>query len=300
MVDKLVVLSEKLHPRFVHLAITAGRQTHDYDRRADLRETEAALPLMLSYKGRFDGRHKGDLVGVSKLGLTRTKQVLEEVFTSVRGLQIYRIDFAVDLPGLSLLQLAEMCHIPNVQNFAVIRRRGSMSVYPHRSRVRTVLFYDRTKLPSWRRDSLVAALDPGESLVRIEVQLKATGVPYKSLDGIAKYRDMDLLSGLRVAAVKSTKGESDPKRSLKIEVLRALTSRYGSQGALKIFGAEERSWLKKHCLTTTASIDLQAVKRRLHKSIDDWLEDRIRFPRVVWGHRQREFKCAGNQGCSVG
>jgi hypothetical protein len=197
-IDKLVLLCVFIRKLFLQLAREQGVRKWGYSHVIDLRQTDHKLPIILYCDGLRDGRHKVEVVGVARLGQSRTLRILKEVIGQSSGARIYRIDFCADLLGISVWELAQICYVGPSQNYQIYRSRTGDSVYVQRSKSKTIVLYDRKRRLRAEHDPRAAMLDPDEDLTRIEVQLKGAGVPHRKLRHIHRYADVDLLAGLKL------------------------------------------------------------------------------------------------------
>ena len=59
-----------------------------------------------------------------------------------------------------------------------------------------------------------------------------------------------------------------------------MTEELGLQGTAKRFSPSEWAYVKKTFLTQMEGAEVPDVKLLMRKSMRDWLEDRVRFPRA--------------------
>ncbi len=279
MIDKLTVLSSSIQDHFADLAIDQGTPKAGYEKVLDLRSTDTALPARLYYRGRRTRIHKVEMIGVARLGWPRTREVLQEIFSNLDILRIYRIDLAVDLLGTDVDFFIRNCRVPRRQNIALYRSRGNYSFYPVFSRLKKLVVYDR--LAKMRKDAepMATIYLPGDCLTRIEAQLSGAEVPFTRLNHIRRYADFDpfkelLFKELHIQTMGLTAGEV-----LKAMGLRQSVQQYGLQDTLKQFAAQERAYIEKTFLTPMKDADIPPLKKIVQRSVGDWLAGRIRFPR---------------------
>jgi hypothetical protein len=149
--DKLILLSRHIEEKFLRLAKNqppSGR----YSNFVDLQKTEFRYPVKLYCGGRFDERNKIEFVGVAKLGLSETSRIVESICGYSFFATIHRIDWAVDIMDISAWQFGLSCKIPHVQTSKFYKNRSGVSFYPHASRERTLLIYDRLSYLRSRHD----------------------------------------------------------------------------------------------------------------------------------------------------
>ncbi len=121
---------------------------------------------------------------------------------------------------------------------------------------------------------------PKDELTRIEIQLKGAGVPYKKVRHIHQYDNINLLSGLKLRRVVSSSKYKTPLRTMAAAYLANQIEDYGLHAALKHFQSSHRAYIVKLFLEGVDGGEAPDMRRRMRKAIQDWLEDRIRFPRV--------------------
>jgi hypothetical protein len=141
-VDKLIVLSGSISEPFYELARQGGINKWGYKYVIDLRLPPNRLPAILFCEGIHNGRHKVVVVGVASLGRRRAVGIIRKITGHLSGVRIYRIDFCVDLFGVSVWDLARVCYIGRAQGYQIYRTRKGDTVYLQRTGARTVLIYD--------------------------------------------------------------------------------------------------------------------------------------------------------------
>lgn len=281
MIDALHLLSPRINKKFSDIALENGRPTRGYERCVDLREQEPKLPARLYFNGRHTPVHKLELIGVARLGLPLTQQIVETVFPDLKRVTIYRIDCCVDLLGKNVWHFAESCHIPRVQNYRLFRNRGAVSIYLQASKNRTVVFYDKGRERQAKKSPMAAILMPGDSLTRFEMRFQGSGVPVRDFLRIEAYAEMDFVANIRFARLRVPSNKSTPMELLKAEGVRALVRRYGQQMAFKSFPPAEAAYLKKKFLKPSDGAEAVELNRRIRKSVADWMAGRIRYPRFA-------------------
>jgi hypothetical protein len=279
MIDKLAVLGKQIKGRYRQLAVTKGFPGSHYDRVLDLRSVDERLrlPARLFWKGKHNGIHKVEMVDVAKLGWTRTRRVLEELFGDWRGLKIYRIDCCVDIPELSVWYFLRNCRVSRAQNFQLIKSRHGVSVYLQMSAQKTIVIYDRVgKMRAYKDPQL--AVFKSSKLTRIEVQLKGAGVPYQKLAQLPRYAQCDLLSSLQFFTLHIP-DDRPPAEGFTALGLRTTIRKYGQVAASKMVPAQNWASLRKTYFKAASGATVLGLTSRMQKSVRDWLDDRIRFPR---------------------
>lgn len=278
-VDKLELLCTSIAELFHQLASDKGVRKWNYRRVLDLRQTDHKLPIIVYCDGVFDGRHKVEVIGVARVGHSRTLKILEEVIDDLSKVRICRIDFCADLPGISVWDMARICCVGPSQNYQIYRNRTGDTVYLQRSKAKTIMLYDKKRRLRAKHDSRIAMLEPDEELTRIEVQLKGAGVPFKKLRHINRYADLDLLAGLKLRHLIPIASHTKPLRAMAAANLADQIEEYGLHAALKRFPSSQRAYMKKLFLEDIDGNDVPDIRGQMRRGIEDWLQDRIRFPR---------------------
>lgn len=277
MIDKLVLLSRSIKKRYLKFAIENGRSQWGYGHVADLR-SRFGLPIKLYCNGLYNGKynltgsiHKIDVLGVAGLGWNKTLEIVEKILPDAQSAKIFRIDFALDIPGISVWDLAESCFVPHAQNIRMFRKRQAISFYPQVSRAKTIIIYDKVaQLAAFNR----GATDPlhtGDLLTRLEVQLKGPGVPYKKLADMQRYGDLDSLAGVRLRNVRSIPASLKGVRFLAAYGLRHFVRLHGQQMAAKRVGPQHWAHIRKTLLSRLRSKKMKRIRRRLQRSVRSWL-----------------------------
>lgn len=288
MVDKLELLTPQIKFRFRELARVHGIPSGGFESVVDLRNTEAKLPVRLSYKGRRNGIHKLVIVGVASVGLPRTRRILKIIVPYLEDVTICRIDLCVDLLGIPVSFFVQNCHILGVQNFRLYRSRGDISYYPQNSRSRTVLIYDRLSWLRRKRHPVARIFRPGDHLTRLEVQLRGGGVPFRRFLSIWRYAQVSLLENLVFSKLKVDDRKAPALQRLAREGLRRRIRKFGLQAVRKQFAPPEWAWIAKAHLVPMRSAPVPAdLDSLMRKTTRDWLDGRIRFPRCR-GNKERE------------
>jgi hypothetical protein len=279
--DKLVLLSRSIRSKYLRLAREKGERKGGYSRVIDLRETPEKLPVLLYCGGIHNGIHKLQFVGVAHLGLSRVREIASQIFGDLRFVRIFRIDWCIDLWGISVLDFALYCRLTRAQNCKVVRSRTGISFYLGDSKQRVLLIYDRLARLRAIRDPLAEYYSTSDQLTRVEVQLRGRGLPYRRLRDIERYGELDLLSQLSFWEIKRTNKKSlKPIEALATEGLLYKIDRFGLQATSKMFASQAWAYLQRKLLTPASKSELLRVSTLMKKSIRDWLEDRIRFPRL--------------------
>lgn len=278
-IDKLILLSDQVEAVFLYLAREQGSARGGYGHVIDLRQTRHQFPVILYCDGRHNGKHKIELVGVARLGLRRTREILKMILGHLSAALIYRIDLCTDILGLRVWDLAEVVFVSRSQNFKIYNNRGGVTFYLKGSAYKTILLYDKVKQLKAKGDPLADTFSPDEYLTRIEVQLKGRGVPFKKIRHLHRYADVDLLGLLNFKRLKRLRDDAKPLHLLAAAGLRRLIHKYGLHAARKRFSPSQWSYIEKTLFRTLEGEEIPDLRRRLKRSIEDWLEGRIRFAR---------------------
>ena len=250
-IDKLVLLSDEIEKRLSQFSPRAGfragrlslchRSTSDPlqlpPRRALLRR-----PAQWQAQGRSRRRCR---VRARK----NTKEILRTILGHLSAARIYRIDLCTDILGLRVWDLTEVVLISRSQNFKIYNNRGGATFYLSTSTHKTILLYDKVKQLAAKCDQQADTFSPGESLTRIEVQLKDRGVPFKKIRHLHRYADVDLLGQLHFRRLKRLRDDAKPLHLLAAGGLRRLDSQNLDLHAVKkqIFAVELGLYRKRPC-----------------------------------------------------
>ncbi|MCU1317706.1 MAG: hypothetical protein JWN63_3028 [Candidatus Acidoferrum typicum] len=284
--DKLFLLSQNLTPEFERLVKEKGDPKGKYSHFLDLRKTELELPVRLFCHGSFNGTNKLEFIRVAGLGLRRVEQIVKDICGNLLSSKIYRVDWAVDLLGKTPWDLAVRCRVSGVQSSRFYRSRGSVSFYPHFTRDRVILIYDRLKRLQSKRDPLARIFREKDALTRLEVQFRGKGVPIREFADIRRYADIDLLKGVSFLDLLRIRSNLKPLQLLAAERLQWLVRELGLQNASKRYLPSEWVYLSTKLLAPALKDDIPDIRTLMRKSARDWLEDRIRFPHLQlrdWG-----------------
>ena len=278
--DKLVLLCTRVKANFQELVREKGRQKGGYSQFLDLRQTESRLPVQLFWNGFHNGANKIEFVGVAKLGLRRVQQIVELICGDPRWIRITRIDWAVDIEGVSVWTVSECCRVFGVLNSGFYRSRSGISFYPHRSRERTILIYDRLKRLKSQHDPSARMYENGADLTRIEVQFRGRGVPIRDFIHIRDYGEINLLRNVVFFTPLRLVAHLKPQQLLAGERLLFLVKEYGLQNVAKRFPPAVWTHLTRKFFNQTSAPAIPDVHALMQKSARDWLNNRIRFPRL--------------------
>jgi len=292
MVDKLVLLSPTIRRRLAAVAIEKGLPTVGYERCLDLRHTSLDLPARLYYRGRYNGVHKIELIGVARLGLPRTAEIVEKIFPDLTRVTIYRIDLCVDILGIPPWYFVANTQFRGRQNFALYRSRGAVSFYLQFSSQRKLLFYDRLRLLRKQKHPLAVIFTAEDELTRIEVQMMGGAVPFKRFVDISRYAEIDVLKGLRFANLRINEDGLTPVKLLALYGLRWLVRRQGLQATSRMFPSATWKALQKNYLMHMRESEIPPIRRLMRDAVRRWLAGQIHFFRGPKG-------VPGNSGVSI-
>jgi hypothetical protein len=279
VLDKLTLLSKIINSRFAAVAGKEGQPAGGYASVVDLRKTKYELPARLFCKGRYSGIHKLEIIGVARLGLPRTQEIVECIFPNLHRVNVYRIDLAVDLPGFSPWFFVTNSRISHRQNYALYRSRGAVSYYLQFSKQRKIVFYDRLRLLRQQNNPLAKMFGADDELTRFEIQMMGAAVPFRRFVDLHLYADIKPLAHLHFRKVIVAGGRSPAKR-LAGYGLNWLISKYGQQATSRMFSPPEWAALRKVYLESTEHPEFPAIQSMMRRSIRRWLEGKIVFPRV--------------------
>jgi hypothetical protein len=278
--DRLDLISREIHSVFLDLAKTKGERKYGYSHVLDLRKTLWELPVMLHCGGYRSGVHKLQFIDVAHLGYRRIKEVTRQICGDSHQPTICRVDWCVDIPGIDLLDLALYCRLGRVQNCAVIRSRSGITFYLRFSKARTVLFYDKLRQLASKPGSILNKYSMKGPLTRVEVQFRRD-LPYRRLKHLQRYTTLDLLPNLSFWQAGRKSDGLKTKDTLAAEGLLHRIDENGLQLTSKGFSAQEWAYLMKTLLKPAPEAKFPDLNKLLRKSACDWLEDKIRFPRLT-------------------
>jgi hypothetical protein len=278
--DKLALLSDNLRSEFQRLVKEKGDPKGKYSHFLDLRKTELEFPVRLFYGGSFNGANKLEFIRVASLGLSRVQQIVTALCGDSATVKICRLDWAVDILGKTPWDLAVRCRVSGVQSSRFYRSRGGVSFYPHFTRDRVILIYDRLKRLQSKGDPLARIFSEKDDLTRLEVQLRGKGVPIREFANIRRYADIDLLKDVSFLNLLGMRSNLKPLQLLAAERLQWLVQELGLQNASKRFSPSEWVYLSTKLLAPTSKEIIPDIRSLMQKSARDWLEDRIRFSRA--------------------
>jgi hypothetical protein len=284
--DKLTLLSFRINRRIEKLVVQEGRKKAGYSRFLDL-EPQLGVPAFLYYGGVHNGINKIEFTGVARLGHTRATEIADRIFGHLRTTKVFRVDWCIDLPNIPLLDLALYCRIPSVQNCSVERSRGGITFYLRRSKNQVVLVYDRIKRLRATGDPIANDYDKCEHLTRVEVQFRGSGVPFRRFLDMRRFAEIDLLPDMSFWKIPTKQRGLKPVQSLAAEGLLNRIQQFGVQATSKMFPAQEWAFLTKKFLVPVPKEHFPNLNELMRESALEWLNDRIRFPRM---HKEKHHE----------
>lgn len=280
--DKLVLLSRSISPVFLRLAEEKGERKGGYSRYIDLRKTPYHLPVRLYCRGIHNGIHKLQFDGseVANVGLSQVRKIVKMIFGRSLTIRISRIDWCLDLWNASVLDVALYCRIARAQNVGFERSRTGITFYLRRSKQCKLLLYDRVARLRAARHPLAQFYSADDRMTRIEVQLVGKGVPFRRFSEIEHFADTSLLSDVSFWEIGQKRKDLTPSRALAAEGFLHKIEAFGVQATAKMYKPQLFSYLAKKFLVPAPQGKFPDIDRLMRHSIRDWIEDRIRFPRL--------------------
>ncbi len=280
-IDKLILLAPSIEKKFVELARRSGTRKGGYERFLDLQKSEFELPVRLYCMGFRDGTNKIELVDPATLGLSRTKEIVKLICGRWYRPTICRIDCAVDIIGIPAREVAACCRVSKVQTTGFFHSRGRVSIYPHLSKPRALLIYEKLKDLRAKHHPFADAFSDDECLTRFEVQFRGKGVPFRDFRDISRYAHIDLLKNVTFLKLRRLRPDLKPQQILAAERMRDLVHEVGLQNASKRFSAPWWAYTSTRLFEPASQENIPDIRFLMQKSVLDWLEDRIRFPRCA-------------------
>ncbi len=278
---KLVLLCKNIRRPYLGTVKLLGKRVGGYSRYIDLREGEERLPVRLYQGGIHDGINKLQFDDeIAQLGLTKTREIVNAICGPRDEVRISRIDWCLDLPGISVVDLALYCRVARSQTFALHRSRSGITFYLRRSKAFTLLFYDWVGKRRASHHPLARFYGPNDHLTRIEVQLRGRGLPFRDFDEIEDYAEMHLLLNLSFWEFGLKKKRLTVMQDLAAEGFLKRIEQYGVAGTSKLYSPQVFAGLCKKFLIPASKSPVPDLDELMQKSKRDWLEDRIRFPRL--------------------
>ena len=280
MLDKLTLLSKIINSRFAAVAGKEGQPAGGYASVVDLRKTKYELPARLFCKGRYSGIHKLEIIGVARLGLPRTQEIVECIFPNLHRVTIYRIDLAVDLLGFNPWFFVTNVRISRRQNYALYRSRSAVSYYLQFSKQRKIVFYDRLRLLRRQNNPLAKLFGANDELTRFEIQMMGAAVPFRRFVDLHRYVDIKPLANLHFRKLIVVAGGQTPAKRLAAFGLRWLISKHGQQATSRMFSPPEWAALRRVYLERMERSEIPEIGSLMRKSIRRWLKGQLYFPRA--------------------
>jgi hypothetical protein len=229
----------------------------------------------------YTGINKIVFENVARLSLRRVRRILRSICGNLHQVKIYRIDWAVDLPGLTPSQLHQHCRVSGVQKSAFFHSRTGDSFYPHMSDGRTILIYDRSSQAKSKGNPPSHKLSNVDTITRVEVQFRGNGVPIREFTEIGGYADVDLLKGVTFLQFRPLRRGLKPLQLLAAMGMQSLVQEVGLQNAAKRFSAASNwAYLSEKFFEPVPEADMPDVRFLMQESARDWLENRRRFARL--------------------
>ena len=288
MVDKLVLLSPHIRPRFETLATKDGEKRDGYAAVIDLRKAKYKIPARLYCRGYYNGIHKLEFIDVAGLGLPQVLRIARTIFGSINDVKICRIDLCLDFDGISVEFFSANCLIPKIQNYKIFRTRGAVSYYLQVSGGRTTVIYNKLAELRAKQSPRADDFHARDTLTRVEIQLKGNGVPFKRLRNIHKYARANLLQNLQWSRLRTDLKPTKATHFLAQMGLRALIKADGLQRVSKMFQPSAWAWIKATFLVPMENTKRPKLDVLLRKSVQDWLDGKIRFPRAAGNEQEWE------------
>jgi hypothetical protein len=273
MLDKLNVSGRLLDPTFLKLARTEGKSHPHYEKVLDLRKYGLPASLHCFWRNSPTPMHMLQLLRVGHLGWQGCLYVLERVFVDLGAVWISRVDIAVDVFGVPLVFFRQHLRCQRCHAIRVEMGPKGESFYPWISDRIVVLIYDKGKD---RRDPAQPFYSQFEHAIRIERQYRKSGVPFKRLADIQKYRELDPLEGLEYCRVRTAATGMTPIQSLAAQALIAELEKRPLAEIIKSFPSPHRRMVLKLLGRIVDGPDTEA---KYKASFDYWKNKLWRFPR---------------------
>jgi hypothetical protein len=286
--DKLILLPPLLNSETMEYVEANGRPSGHYPYHLDLSRTSIHLPVRVFCGGPRRAGIKVEVLGVRGLGHRATCDLVAKLCgTDFRSIQVWRVDWCIDLPGVSASEIATYCRVPNSQTVKFYHSRTGNSFYPTTSREKTILIYDRGSYLRSKRKSARDRDAPPSDLTRFEVQLIGQGVPFPSFEQLERFREIDVLAGVEFLKFKPIRPGLTTQQFLAAEALQTRIATNGLQAVLKDFPSSDVAYLISKYFRDADPDDLPDVRDLMQDSISMWLSDVRRFPRTTSGQVNR-------------
>jgi hypothetical protein len=246
--DKLELLSSKVEGAFKEMAEKKGRKASGYSRYIDLRDTPYEIPIRLYCGGIHNGVNKLQFHDVAHLGLTETRRLVRLVCGKAAWVRISRLDWCFDVAGISAVDLASHCRLSKVQTCGYVKSRNGITFYLRRSKLGSVLMYDRIGRLRAIHDPLARCYSKSDQLTRIEVQLKGKSLQFRNFSDIERYGELNLLSDISFWEFGCKRQDLNIVDALAADGFLGKIEKYGLQVASKTYSSQEFDYLQKQFL----------------------------------------------------
>jgi hypothetical protein len=277
--DKLELITKSIRRRFSRIASgEPGRG--GYSHFVDLRKKNLNLPVHLYVGGVYSEIHKLVFIEVSKLSLRRIRKIVRKICGKRTPVKIYRFDWAIDIPNCSAWELSQHCRVANVQNSKFYHSRTGDSFYPHCSKSRTILIYDKFIGSASKRRSHSDDPSTKMTITRFEVQLRGAGVPIRSFDEIERYGELDLIKGVEIQRFRRQRPVLTSLQKFAAIGIQAVVEKIGLQNAAKMVPSANWAYLRKKFFEPASDDDLFDIRSLIQDDVRLWLTGSRRPPRV--------------------
>jgi hypothetical protein len=266
-IDKLELIANHINPDIAGIAKN-GPPKGGYKHYVDLRKTELKLPVKLFHLGyRGTPVTKLVFVRISRLSFRRVRKIVRSIVQYL-PVRIYRVDFALDIPGVSARELHQHCLIARVQKSATFNSASGFSSYPRFSQHHKILLYDkRLKLSNgWVQG------------VRVEVQFSNGSVPIRRFKDFEEYAQLNVLEGVEFLRFRAIREDLTPLQKLAACGMQSVTRAVGLQVGRKVVPAS--TWVILRRKLFEPHPDFHDIPARMRDGIDEWIRGVRRFPRT--------------------
>ena len=108
-------------------------------------------------------------------------------------------------------------------------------------------------------------------------------LPFNNFRDLHQYAYLDLLEGVHFRKLKMLRDDTKPLHLLAAGRLRSLIYKYGLQAVKKRFSPTQWVYIEKTLFQILVGREIPDFRLELRRSIEDWLGDRILFPRFREG-----------------
>lgn len=275
-IDKLEVLCKTITDDFWRIARRESSRG-GYAHFIDLNKTEFRLPVLLYCGGIYSGIHKIVFDRVSRLSLRRIKKILRLICGKLRRVKIYRIDWAIDIPGISAWGIHQHCRVSGVQKSAFFRSRLGDSFYPHFSHTRKILIYDKASQGKLDHTSASYKRSAPDSRTRLEVQLSGTGLPFRKFTEIGRYAGIDLLEDVIFLQFRPLRKGLKPLQLFAAIGMQSAVKEIGLQAASKRVPAANWAYMIETFFEPVSEGVMPDIRSLMKEEVRFWLDGG--FPR---------------------